>query len=118
MSERRIGKTFELKAGDHEVLELGEMQPGERMRGYVKDVNHDKFLFVILDEPNYRRFMEGEDEAEEDEQDLKVLEEGDGKGHYDVDAEIEEPGKYYLVLESEAAALKRKIKVDLTISKE
>jgi hypothetical protein len=117
MAERLVSRTVELKAGEHEEIELGEMETGELLKGFVKDVNHDKFLFVIVDEANYRRFMEGEEEAEEDEEDLKVLEEGDGRGHYKIDAEIEAPGKYYLIVESEAAAMKRTIKLELRISK-
>jgi hypothetical protein len=117
MAERQMSRTVELKAGDHEVIELGEMVAGETVKGFVKDVNHDKFLFVMVDEANYRRFMEGEEEAEEDAEDLKVLEEGDGKGHYKIDAIIETPGKYFIIVESEAAAMKRTIKVELQISR-
>ena len=117
MADRSVSRTVELKAGDHEVIELGQMEAGETIKGFVKDVNHDKFLFVMVDEPNYHRFMEGEKEAEEDSEELKVLEEGDAKGHYKIDAEIETPGKYFLIVESEAAAMKRTIKVELQISK-
>jgi hypothetical protein len=117
MAERRVSRTVELKSGEHQAIELGDMEAGEVVSGFVKDVNHDKFLFVMVDEANYKRFMEGEEEAEEDSEDLKVLEEGDGKGHYRIDAEIETPGKYFIVVESEAAAMKRTVKVELLISK-
>ena len=117
MADRRVSKTVELKAGAHDIVELGELQAGELVKGFVKDVNHDKFLFVIVDEANHKRFMEGEEEAEEDEEELKVLAEGDDRGHYKIDAEIETAGKYFLILESEAAALKRTVKVELLISK-
>ena len=117
MADRRVSQTVELKAGEHGAIELGEMEAPETVKGFVKDVNHDKFLFVIVDEANFRRFMEGEEEAEEDAEDLKVLEEGDGLGHYKIDVEIETKGKYFLVVESEAAAMKRTIKVELLISK-
>ena len=117
MSDNRITRTVELKSGGHEVIELGQLQAGHQITGFVQDVNHDKFLFVIVDEDNRRRFMEGEEEAEEDEEDLKVIDEGDGKGHYKIAAEIEAPGKYFLIVESEAAAMKRTVKVGLEITK-
>jgi hypothetical protein len=117
MAEREIVKTVELKAGEHVVIELGEMQAGEQIQGSIKDAMHDNFLFTIVDEKNCKKFMETEDEAAEDEEDMMVIAEGDGKGHYQVDAEVVDPGKYFLLVESEAAALKRKIKVHLMISK-
>ena len=117
MADIRISRTVELKAGGHGVIELGELQAGDLIKGFVKDVNHDTFLFIIVDEDNRRRFMEGEEEAEEDEEDFHVIDEGDGKGHYNVDAEIETPGKYFLIVESEAAAMRRTVKVELEISK-
>jgi hypothetical protein len=116
MAERDLVRVVELKAGEHAVVELGELQAGEQLQGSIKDVMHDDFLFTIVDEKNLKKFMETEGEADLDDEDLKVLEEGDGKGHYQIDAEIEVPGKYYLVIESEAAALMRKIKVHLRIS--
>ena len=117
MADRRVSKTVELKAGDHDVVELGELQAGELVKGFVKDANHDKFLFVIVDEANHKRFMESEEEAEEDEEELKAIAEGDDRGHYKVEAEIAATGKYFLIVESEAAALKRTVKVELQISK-
>jgi len=116
MAEREIVKTLELKAGEHAVMELGDLQAGELIQGSLKDVMHDSFLYAIVDEKNYKRFMEGEEEAEEEEGDLMVIAEGDGKGHYQVEAEAVEAGKYFLIVESEAAALKRKLKVHLRIS--
>jgi len=118
MAERAISKAVELGAGEHAVVELGELQSGERLLGSIKDLHHDKFMFVILDEGNYKRFMETEDEAEDEEAELQVLEEGDGKGHYRLDADIEVAGKYYLIIESTAAAMKRKISVELRITAE
>ena len=117
MAEREIRKTVELKAGEHGVIELGDMQAGELIQGSIKDAMHDSFLYTIVDEKNFKKFMEGEDEAAGDEEDLMVIAEGDGKGHYQVEAEVLVPGKYFLVVESEAAALKRKLKVHLMISK-
>jgi hypothetical protein len=115
MADRRVSRTVELKAGEHDVIELGDLREGELVKGFVKDVNHDKFLFVIVDEANHKRFMEGEDEAEEDESELQALAEGDDKGHYKIEIEVEASGKHYLIVESEAAAMKRTIKVELTI---
>jgi len=118
MAERRIVKSAELKAGEHTLIELGELLAGTQIKGSLKDVMHDKFLYTIVDEKNYRRFMETEEEVDEDDEELLVIAEGDGLGHYHVDTEVAEPGKYYLILESEAAALKRKIKIDLVIWKD
>jgi len=116
MAERRMTRSVELKAGEHAIVELGELEAGAQILGSIKDVRHDNFLYTILDEKNYKKFMETEDEAETDEEDLMVIAEGDGKGHYQVDTEVVEAAKYFLIIESEAAALKRKIKIDLRIS--
>jgi hypothetical protein len=116
MAVRELVRAVELKAGEHSVVELGELPAGAQIMGSLKDSMHDDFLYTILDEKNYKKFMETEDEADADSEDLMVIAEGDGKGHYQVDAEVVEPGKYFLVVESEAAALKRKIKVNLRIS--
>jgi hypothetical protein len=116
MAERELTRSVELKAGEHAVIELGELGAGAQILGSIKDARHDNFLYAILDEKNFKKFMETEDEAASDEEDLMVIAEGDGKGHYQVDTETIEPGKYFLVIESEAAALKRKIKVSLRIS--
>lgn len=116
MSERELTRSVELKAGEHAVIELGELESGAQILGSIKDARHDDFLYTILDEKNYKKFMETEDEADADDEDLMVIAEGDGKGHYQVDAEVVERGRHYLVIESEAAALKRKIKVNLRIS--
>lgn len=118
MADRRVSRTVELKPGEHGVVELGELQAGELIMGSVKEVNHDDFLFVIVDEANYRRFMEGEKEAEEEEADLQALAEGDGKGHYRIEVEIEAAGRYFLIVESEAAAMGRTVKVELQVSKD
>lgn len=117
MAEREIKKIVELKAGQHGVIELGDMQTGELIEGSIKDVMHDSFLFTIVDEKNYKKFMEGEAAAAEDDEDLMVIAEGDGKGHYQVEAEVAVPGNYFVIVESEAAALRRKIKVHLRISR-
>lgn len=116
MAEREMTRSVELKAGEHAVIELGELEAGAQIQGSVKDAKHDIFLYTILDEKNYRKFMETENESDSDEEDLMVIAEGDGRGHYQIDAEAVVPGKYYLIVESEAAALKRKIKVHLKIS--
>jgi len=116
MAERELTRSIELKAGEHAIIELGELEAGAQIIGSIKDAKHDNFLYTILDEKNYRKFMETEDEAEADEEDLMVIAEGDGKGHYQVDTEVVEPGKFFLVIESEAAALKRKVKINLRIS--
>lgn len=116
MAEREMTRSIELKAGEHAIIELGELPAGAQIIGSIKDAKHDNFLYTILDEKNYKKFMETEDEAEADEEGLMVIAEGDGKGHYQVDTETVEPGKYFLVIESEAAALKRKIKINLRIS--
>lgn len=115
MAERELIRSVELKAGEHAVVELGELLAGTQILGSIKDALHDNFLYTILDEKNHKRFMENEDEADADAEDLLVIAEGDGKGHYQVDAEVVEPGRYFLVIESQAAALKRKIKVHLRI---
>ena len=116
MGERMLNRAVELKAGEHAVVELGELAAGARIMGSLKDTRHDRFLYVIVDEANHRRFMLNEAEAEEEEDDLMVIAEGDGHGHYQVDAETVAAGKHYLIIESEAAALERKIKVNLRIS--
>jgi len=115
MAERMLTRSVELKAGEHAVVELGELSAGARITGSLKDARHDKFLYVIVDEDNHRRFMLSDSEADEEEGELMVLAEGDGRGHYQVDAEAIAAGKHYLIIESEAAALKRKIKVNLRI---
>ena len=116
MAERELTRSVELKAGEHAIVELGELLAGEQLLGSVKDAKHDMFLFTIVDEKNMKKFMENEEEADLDDEEMVVLAEGDGKGHYQIDAEVMMPGKYFLVVESEAATLKRKIKVHLKIS--
>jgi len=109
-------RSVELKAGEHAVIELGELESGTQILGSIKDVRHDSFLFTVVDEKNLKKFMETDDEADLDDEDLVVIAEGDGKGHYQIDTEIVLPGKYFLIIESEAAALKRKIKLELVFS--
>ena len=116
MAERELTRSVELKAGEHAIVELGELLAGEQLLGSVKDAKHDTFLFTIVDEKNIKKFMENEEEANLDDEEMVVLAEGDGKGHYQIDAEVMVPGKYFLVVESEALTLKRKIKVHLKIS--
>ena len=115
MAQKHIKKTVELKAGATEVVELGELMPDEQIQGHVKEENHDKFLFSILDEKNYKKFMEDEDAYIEDDEDMRVIAEGDGKGHYKIDVLVEAPGNHYLVLESTEVALGIKVNVDLMI---
>ena len=116
MAERELTRSVELKAGEHAVVELGELEAGAQILGSIKDARHDMFLYTIVDEKNLKKFMATEEEAEADDEDIMVIAEGDGKGHYQVDTEVAEPGKHFLIIESEAAALKRKIKVSLRIS--
>ena len=116
MAERRVSQTVEMKAGEHEVIELGGLEAGDIVKGFVKEADHDNFLFVIVDEANSRRFMESEEEAKEEEEELRAVAEGDGKGHYRIEVEIEAPGKYFLIVESEAAATKRTVRAELQIS--
>ncbi len=116
MAERELTRSVDLKPGEHAVVELGELPAGTQILGSIKDARHDSFLFTIVDGKNLKKFMESDDEADLDDEDFVVIAEGDGKGHYQVDTEVVDPGKYYLVIESEAAALKRKIKVNLKIS--
>ena len=108
----QIHLTIELKAGEYESIPLGQLSQHDSIKGTLMEDADEIFDYVILDEKNHTDYINGVAEDY-----IKPLAKGEVTSRYRIDTSIELTDHYFLVIESDAMAFPRIVRIDLTITR-
>ena|GEM_PF-1684044 len=104
---RAVKQMAEVPPDEYSFISLGDLEAGSRIEGRLMEVDGDLFDYFIVDVEGYEAMSEGE-EAES-------LDESFDSTKYQIELDIGEGGKYYLVLENRSESEPVNVKVDLRV---
>ena len=111
-SSDQIRTIIELQAGEYEVIPLGQLSQHDSIKGLLVEEDDEMFDYLILDEKNHSDYIKG---VEADY--IKSLDKGSIESRYKIDKSVYLTDNYFLVIESNAMAFSRTVRIDLAITR-